>query len=186
MADNHTLARPYAQAVFELAEGRNTLEQWSKALTVAGQIASDDAVLDIIQRPDVGTEQQLTLLSQLAASLGETTLLGGNDNDGQNFLRLVIENDRVPVLPEIAERFEALKAEIEKTVDATVTAASELSEQEVVKIRDALAARLGQRVNVTTAVDPNLIGGAVISAGDFVIDGSVRSRLAKLATALTQ
>ncbi|MEM8984397.1 MAG: F0F1 ATP synthase subunit delta [Pseudomonadota bacterium] len=186
MADNQTLARPYAQALFDLARETNALEQWSGALDVARQIAGNADVLATIHRPSIGAEQRLELITGIANSLGDNHLLGGSSAEGKNFLRLLLENDRFGVLPEIADHFEALKAETEQTVDATVTSASELGGDQLAKIRDALASRLGQRVTVTNVVDPELIGGAVISAGDFVIDGSVRSRLARLANTLTQ
>lgn len=185
MADKQTLARPYAQAAFELARETNTLEQWSKALSAGREIASDASVLATIGRPDISADRQLELLTSLAAKLGDNYVFGGDDTEGKNFLRLLIENGRVDVLPEIADRFDMLKAETEQTVDATVTAANELSEDALARIRDALAERLGQRVTISARVDPGLIGGAVISAGDFVIDGSVKSRLARLANALT-
>ena len=186
MADKQTLARPYAKAAFEMARETNTLEQWSKAFGAMRAIAADAGVLAVIARPTVGEAEQLDLLSALAGQLGDAYVFGGNEASGRNFLRLLVENGRVDVLPEIAERFDALKAATEQTVDATVTAASELSEDTLARIRDALAERLGQRVTLTAAVDPDLIGGAVISAGDFVIDGSVKSRLARLANTLTQ
>ena len=185
MADKQTLARPYAQAAFELARDTNTLEQWSKALAAARAFAADTDVLATIARPGVAADKQLELLTSLAAKLGDAYVFGGSDSAGHNFLKLLIENGRVDVLPEIADRFDALKAATEQTVDATVTAATELSEDALARIRDALSSRLGQRVTLTAAVDPDLIGGAVISAGDFVIDGSVKSRLARLASSLT-
>ena len=186
MADKQTLARPYAQAAFELARDTNTLEQWAKALGAARAFAADAGVLATIAQPTTAPARQLELLTSLAESLGDNYVFGGAGKEGRNFLALLIENGRVDVLPEIADRFDALKAATEQTVDATVTAASELSEDALAKIRDALAAKLGQRVTLTAAVDPDLIGGAVISAGDFVIDGSVKSRLARLANTLTQ
>jgi F-type H+-transporting ATPase subunit delta len=111
-------------------------------------------------------------------------LLGGDHEMGTNLLRLLVENDRVEVLPEIAEHFEDMKADLENTVEVTVTAASPMSDELAGEIRQALHKKLGREVILSTAVDEELIGGAVIRAGDFVIDGSIRSRLEKLANVL--
>ncbi|MEO1034366.1 MAG: F0F1 ATP synthase subunit delta [Pseudomonadota bacterium] len=185
MADKQTLARPYAQAIFDLARETNTLEQWSHALAAGREFAANADVMAIVNRPTISEADQIGLLSSLAASLGDTYVFGDASGEGLNVLKLLIENDRIAVLPEIADHYETLKSEIEQTVDATVTSAVELSEDSLAKIRDALAKRLGQHVSLSTAIDPDLIGGAVISAGDFVIDGSVKTRLARLANALT-
>lgn len=184
MADAHTVARPYAQAVFELAQGSGYLELWSGALSAAADLAANEEVAAIIGDPRRSDAEQVSFLADLLERLGQAQTFG-DDGAGRNFLHLLVENDRVSVLPEISEHFETLKAETENTVDVTVTAASEMSETELDNIRKALADKLGRRINISTAIDRDLIGGAVIRAGDFVIDGSVRSRLAKLATALT-
>ena len=101
-----------------------------------------------------------------------------------NFLKLLLEYGRVDVLPEISDRFDALKADVENTVDVTVTSATELSSAQVTEIESALKSRLGRDVILSTVIDENLIGGAVIRAGDVVIDGSVRARLEGLSNAL--
>ena len=185
MADSHTLARPYAQALFEMAHAAGTLEQWSNALAVAATVGASPDVGNVIGDPKMSEADQVRFLTELFASAGESYLFGGSSTEGTNFLKLIVENDRVGVLPEIAERFDALKAETENTVDVTVTAASEIDAAQLETIKRALAERLGRRIDISTAIDKDLIGGAVIRAGDFVIDGSVRSRLAKLATALS-
>ena len=99
-------------------------------------------------------------------------------------MKLLLENGRAAVLPEIGSHFEALKAQVENSVDATVTSASALSKEQVQEIASALKQRLGRDVKVETKIDENLIGGAVIRAGDVVIDGSLRARLDGLANAL--
>ncbi len=107
-----------------------------------------------------------------------------DNQSGTNFLKLLIEYGRIAVLPEIAEHFEALKADIENTVDVTVTSATALNAAQQSEISTALKARLGRDINLETEIDENLIGGAVIRAGDVVIDGSLRARLDGLANAL--
>ena len=183
MADNNTIARPYAQAVFEIAREAGDLGQWSESLAIAGQLLSDDGLVEYLGNPAFNNTQRLEFLSGLFKKAGADLLAGGNEQ-GTNFLKLLLENRRVAVLPEIAEHYEAKKAKIENTVDAVVTSATKLSEGQVNDIAQALKKRLGCDVKVETEIDENLIGGAIIRAGDVVIDGSLRARLEGLATAL--
>ena len=185
MADNNTIARPYAQAVFELAREAGELAGWSEALDVAGQFLADGQVTAYLSDPAFNNEQRLEFLTGLFAKAG-ISLLGGQEKKGTNFLKLLLEYRRTAALPEIAAHFEALKAEIENIVDVTVTSASAISEVQRDAISTALRERLGRDVHIATAIDENLIGGAVIKAGDVVIDGSLRARLEGLATALTK
>ncbi len=183
MADNNTIARPYARAVFELAQEAGQLEAWSQSLDVAGALSSDGQIAEYLGNPEFSNEQRLEFLTGLFAR-GRARLLDGKDKQGTNFLKLLIENGRVAVLPEIAERFEALKAQVEGTVDVVVTSASKLSAKQEQEIIAALKKRLGREVRLETEIDENLIGGAVIRAGDVVIDGSLRARLDGLTNAL--
>jgi F-type H+-transporting ATPase subunit delta len=129
--------------------------------------------------------KRLDFLQGLIVSVGDaTSVLGGGDKKGSNFLRLLLEYDRVSVLPEIAAHFAALKAKVENTVDVTVTSAAPLHSAQQQAIVKALRQRLGSNVKLSTQVNEKLIGGAVIRAGDVVIDGSLRSRLEKLSNAL--
>ena len=183
MADNNTIARPYAQAVFELANDAGQLERWSAALELAGQLLADGQVAEFLSSPSLTNEQRLEFLSGLFASAGNKVLDGKNKR-GTNFLKLLLENGRAAVLPEIAEHFEVLKAKIENVVDVTVTSSVPLNKDQKNTISKALRERLGRDVKLETAIDENLIGGAVIRAGDVVIDGSLRARLDGLSTAL--
>ena len=185
MADNNTIARPYAKAVFEIANEAGDLANWSKSLDIAGQLLADSALVEYLGNPEFNNEQRLEFLTGLFKKAGAKVLKGG-DSKGTNFLKLLLENRRLAVLPEIAEHFEALKAKVENTVDAVVTSATKLSKKQVGDIAAALKKRLGCDVNVETEIDENLIGGAVIRAGDVVIDGSLRARLEGLATALVK
>jgi len=186
MADNNTIARPYADAIFSYAQESGALAAWSEALALAGPIMADGQVNGFLSRPALTDAQRLELLTGLFGQAGgEGSLLGGGDEHGLNFLRLLVENDRVNVLPEISQHFEALKAEVENTVDVIVTSAVPLDDSQRQEITEALKKRLGRDVRLQTEVDENLIGGAVISAGDVVIDGSLRARLEGLAGALT-
>ena len=183
MADNNTIARPYAQAVFELANEAGELSAWSESLDIAGQLLSDGGLVEYLSTPELSDARRLEFLSGLFKSANAKKLAGG-DKRGDNFLKLLLENRRANVMPEIAAHFEVLKADIENTVEATVTSATPLSSAQQKEMASALKKRLGREVNITTEIDENLIGGAVIRAGDVVIDGSLRARLEGLATAL--
>lgn len=186
MADNNTVARPYAEAVFELAREQQKLDAWGEALALAAELTADGRVAKFLANPRLNDEQRLAFLTGLMASAGgDDSVLGGRDRHGTNFLKLLVENERAYALPEIAEHFDALKDAIENTVEVTVTSATELSPEQKNSIVAALKARLGREVQLDTLTDESLIGGAVIRAGDVVIDGSLRSRLTGLANALT-
>ncbi|HNP65088.1 MAG TPA: F0F1 ATP synthase subunit delta [Woeseiaceae bacterium] len=183
MADNNTIARPYATAIFELAKDAALLGPWSESLAVAGQLLADRGLVEYLGNPQFNDEQRLVFLTGLFDKAG-AKMLAGNDEKGKNFLKLLIEYGRMRVLPEISNHFDLLKADVENTVDATVTSASKLNDKQVAEIAAALKKRLGREVRIETQIDENLIGGAVIRAGDVVIDGSLRARLEGLATAL--
>ena len=183
MADNNTIARPYAQAVFEIAEASGKLAEWSASLEAAGAVLADGQVADYLGNPSLTNERRLEFLNGLFDGAGASLLTGGNTH-GTNFVKLLLEYDRVAVLPEIAEHYEALKAEVENTVDVTVTSATPLSDDQTRDIAAALEKRLGRSVRIETKIDEDLIGGAVIRAGDVVIDGSVRARLDSLTNVL--
>jgi F-type H+-transporting ATPase subunit delta len=185
MADKHTLARPYARAAFDIARAENRMGQWSDALNIAGELLADGEAASFLQTPKLNDTQRLEFLTGLiTAAGGNNVVLDGSDEHGSNFLKLLLEYDRVDVLPQIAERFDQLKADVENTVDVTVTSAVALNDAQKAEITAALKTRLGRDVTLTTATDETLIGGAVIRAGDVVIDGSLRARLQGLATAL--
>lgn len=185
MADNNTVARPYAQAAFDVAQENNALAELSESLMAAAALFDDGQVAAFLARPSLNNEQRLKFLQGLFAKVvGEDSVFAGGSQHGTNFIKLLLEYRRVAVLPEISAHFEELKAKVENTVDAVVTSATQLSESQVSAIAAALKKRLGSDVNIETEIDENLIGGAVIRAGDVVIDGSLRARLEGLATAL--
>jgi F-type H+-transporting ATPase subunit delta len=183
MADNNTIARPYAQAVFELAHEAGELAKWSDGLSVAGELLADGVVAEYLSNPALNNDKRLEFLTGLFGK-ANAHVLAGNDAQGNNFLKLLLEYRRVAVLPEIAAHFEALKAKVENMVDVTVTSATRLSAEQQDEIATALKSRLGRAINLATEIDENLIGGAVIKAGDIVIDGSLRARLEGLGNAL--
>lgn len=174
MADAVTIARPYAKAVFEVASAEGRLERWSDLLEGLGQVVGDPRVEAVLGDPQFGSEKIAGLIFE--------ALSGRLDSQGQNFVRLLAEYDRLDVLPEIAVRFEALRAEAERTVDVDVASAAPLSEEYRQHLANSLRRRLGRDVRLQCRIDESLIGGAVIRAGDLVIDGSLRGRLNQLTT----
>ena len=178
-----TLARPYARAAYAIAREAGAAAQWSDALAFAARVAADPRVQSLLGHPQLDRADAVTLLSPPAA--GASSDLFANDRFG-DFLGLLADNRRLSLLPEIAGLFEELRAEAERIVKAKITSAAALSAAELDTIKAALKRRFAREVEVETAVDESLIGGAVIDAGDVVIDGSVRSKLARLQTALAQ
>ena len=187
MADNNTVARPYAQAVFEVAQENAALDELSASLAAARDLLADGQVVTFLGQPSLNDDQRLEFLQALfAEAVGKGSVFAGGSQHGTNFLKLLLENGRVAVLPEIAQQFEALKAKVENSIDAVITAAAPLSKAQEKAIAGSLAEKLGRDVRISTQIDENLIGGAVIRAGDVVIDGSLRARLEGLANALTK
>ncbi len=185
MADLNTIARPYAEAVFDIARASQALDELSESLGAARLLMADGQVEGFLANPALDDGQRLEFLHGLfAATVGEGSVFAGGSQHGTNFLRILLENDRVAALPEIAEQYEALKARVQNTVDVVVTSATPLSSERQADIARALKARFGSDVRLATEIDEDLIGGAVIRAGDIVIDGSVSSRLSSLTNAL--
>ncbi|MDP2029941.1 MAG: F0F1 ATP synthase subunit delta [Thiobacillus sp.] len=176
MSELSTLARPYADAVFRMAQGENDLAGWSSRVATLAMIVSDAQVARLIADPAVSSDRVAGLVIDVAgASLGER---------GANFVKVLAENGRLTVLPEISVQFESLKANAESTVEATITSAQELSQAQIDELVAGLKARFNRAVTVQVAVDAELIGGAVIAIGDQVIDGSVKGRLQRMTFAL--
>ena len=176
MAENLTIARPYAEAVFASSDADGTLARWSQALQRLAMIVSDPDVHNAIGDPKVGPEQ---LYGLIAAGTG-----GELNAEAQNFVRVLIRNDRLAVLPEIATLFEALKNEREGVIEAQIESAFPLDDAALVQLVGDLERRFKRKVRPQVTVDRALIGGALITVGDEVIDGTVRGRLASMASAL--
>lgn len=176
MAEMQTLARPYAEAVFELARARNQLKQWSEMLAFITAVAADERMRQIADDPRVDRAKFLNLVLGVCEQRV--------DEPGANFIRLLVDNRRLALLPEIVTQYESLRAEAEARVEATVISAFPLEAAQLETVGAALRRKLGREVNLKTEVDKTLMGGIVIRAGDLVIDGSVRGRLAELATHL--
>jgi F-type H+-transporting ATPase subunit delta len=177
MADKLTVARPYARAAFAEARGEERLTPWSQALKVAAQVVKDPRVEGLLDNPRVTATQLADLVIGIAGpDLGE---------HGENFVRTLAANRRLAYLPEISEQFEVLKDVAEGVADVTVTSAAALDEARQKKLIAALEKRLKRKVRLHSEIDPGLIGGAILRAGDLVIDGSLSARLARIAYELT-
>lgn len=177
MADRITVARPYARAAFEEARAQERLTPWSEALETAAQVVRDPRVEALMGNPHVTPEE----LSDLVISIAGTPL----NDEGANFVRTLAANRRLAYLPEISTLFDTLKDEAEGIADVTVTSAAALDQAQQQKITGALEKRLRRKVRLHCATDPQLIGGAIVRAGDLVIDGSLSTKLARIAYELT-
>ncbi|WP_133499274.1 F0F1 ATP synthase subunit delta [Cognatilysobacter terrigena] len=173
MSQALTLARPYARAAFNAARDEGRVTAWSQALAFAARVAADPQAQAVLKHPQLTSQQATRLLA-----------IEGSDASVQRFLTMLADNRRLELLPEITGLFEQLRAEAERVVKARVTSASQLSDAELAAIRDGLKRRFGREVELESAVDASLIGGAVIDAGDVVIDGSVKGKLERLQSAL--
>jgi len=176
VAERATIARPYAKAAFLYAQGANAFAQWSKELAVAAQITADPRVAALLTSPQYTQTQVVETLQGVAGAPFDPAV--------QNFIRLLAENHRLHVLPEIAAHYELLRSQVENTVDVEVISAVALDEAQKEKLSRALNTRLKRQVRMQNSVDPTLLGGAVVRAGDLVIDGSIKGRLERLATEL--
>jgi F-type H+-transporting ATPase subunit delta len=176
MSELSTLARPYAEAVFRLAQEESDLAGWSSRIATLAAIVSDAQLARLNADPAVAADRVAGLVIEVAGnSLGER---------GASFVKVLAENDRLSVLPEISVQFETLKANAEGTIEATISSAQELTQAQVDDLVAGLKAKFNRAVTVQVAVDPELIGGAVIAIGDKVIDGSVKGRLQRMSFAL--
>jgi F-type H+-transporting ATPase subunit delta len=177
MTDKRTIARPYARAAFAAAQTLGVLSAWSDALHTAATVIEDPRIESLLGNPHVTSKQLADLVidiggGKLGAPWGELVLA-------------LAQNGRLRVLPEIATLFDALKDETEGVVDVTVTSAITLDAKQQETLSAALARRLKRQVRLHSEVDAALIGGAVIRAGDLVIDGSLRTRLERMAFELS-
>ncbi|MEN1728554.1 MAG: F0F1 ATP synthase subunit delta [Pseudomonadota bacterium] len=178
MLNRTTLARPYARAVFQVARDAGQLGEWSDTMAFAAEVASSDEIQQFNGDPRVGREQLLALITDL----------GGERFTDQvkNFLKVLMNYDRLDLLPEIAAQYEFYRREAEARLRVEVSSALPMSKEETGRLAERLKARFGREIDLDVDVDESLIGGAVIRAGDQVIDGSVRGRLEQLGRQLAR
>ena len=176
MAELSTLARPYAKAAFEYAVDAKDLQGWSDSLKTVAAVCQNDKVVSMLNSPSITLVQQAK----------RTIEICGNEVNlkTQGFISVLAENKRLKLLPQISKPVETLKANREKTIEVSVVSAVELNDMQKNTLASALSAKLEREVNMQVSVDTTLIGGAIIRAGDTVIDGSICGRLTTLAQAL--
>lgn len=176
MAESTTIARPYAQAAFKLAQQKQALPVWAEMLGLAAVVATDAGMRKLLDNPRITPEQ----LADLFVDICGDRL----NDDGRNMMRLLAERRRLALLPEIFGLYEQFKSEAEGTVKAQLITAFPATDAQKQSIAAALKQRFGRDVELEYVTDPTLMGGAVVRAGDLVIDGSVRGKLTRLGTAL--
>ena len=181
MADFETAARPYARAFFELAQSEDLLQSWQDRLSLAAAIAADADMKAFLEQPDVLPRELGELFLSVLSGAGLES-----DNDFENAIRLLAENSRLAALPAITGLFATMKQEAEGKIEVQVRSAQELSAEQQQNIAVSMAKRLGKEVSITTEIDASLIAGAIITAGDLVIDGSASGRIDKLSLAVNK
>ena len=178
MAEFATLARPYANAAFDVAKSAGRLDEWSRGLNLLALASEDSTLQTVIALPmTTAPEKAHKLIELFRDELSDPV---------RQFVHVLAENKRLSLLAEITSQFEVRRAEEARTLDVEVTTAVSLSDAEQNRFQEILERRFEQQINLTTTVDETVIGGAHIRAGDTVIDGSLRGRLAKLGEAFAR
>ncbi|MCX7065633.1 MAG: F0F1 ATP synthase subunit delta [Proteobacteria bacterium] len=176
MPEIATIARPYANAIFELAKSKRALDGWSRELAVLAAVAAEPSIKDVIDSPAATSVQKANSLARVC----------GDDlsREGKQLLQVLAGNRRLHLLAEIGTQYEELRAQEQATLEVEVVSAYALDDAEQTRIIEALARRFEREIVLTSRVDESLLGGAIIRAGDTVIDGSVRGKLEKLSETL--
>lgn len=176
MAEASTLARPYAQAVFNQASKDGSFAGWSETLGFLTEVTTNQSIQEIISNPEIQRKDVITLIEDIAKDK--------LDEKGINFLKVTAENGRLELIPEIAGSYELLKAERSDSIEAMVTSAFAVNATQKKSITEALKKKFACEVTIKSEIDKTLIGGIIIRAGDVVIDGSVKTQLEKITHSL--
>jgi F-type H+-transporting ATPase subunit delta len=176
MSEQITIARPYAEAAFSLAREQKALPRWAQMLGVVSDIASDPTVRAALDNPKLDNAAKESLLLSLCGD--------ALDAEGKSFIRVLLESDRIAVLPDIRSLFDALKDGADGVARAQIVSAFELDDAQLASLKAALEKRFGKKIEATVSVDPQLIGGARVTVGDTVIDASVRGELQAMSSQL--
>ena len=175
MSELTTIARPYAKAAFDFAVEKGNTETWAEMLFFAAQVAQNESVAQLLKGGRAGTEMTEMFL---------TICEGQLDGNGQNLIKVMAENGRLSVLPLVSEQYLGLVAEYKREVVADIVSGTELTKDQEAALIASLEKRLARKVKLNCSVDKSLIAGLVITAGDLVIDGSVRGKIDRLADSL--
>ncbi len=176
MAELTTIARPYAEAAFSLARDQNALPVWSQMLKLAATVVADGRIADALDNPKLDAPAKESLLLSVCGD--------GLNAEGRNFVRVLVEADRIALMPAIASLFETLKDDADGVAKATIETAFELTPEDLADLTIALERRFKRKVEATVVVNPDLVGGARITVGDNVIDGTVQEQLRAMAVQL--
>jgi F-type H+-transporting ATPase subunit delta len=176
MSELATLARPYAEAVFKRAKETGKADNWSEMLLFIATVTKDKELSVFIDNPNVSKDD----LTRLMLDICQEQITA----EGVNFLKLLIQNDRLPLVPLIATLYEQYRSADEGYVDANVLTAYACSKEEQKQLASSLEKMLNKKVRLNMDIDKSLIGGVVVRAGDLVIDGSIRGQLQQLAKRL--
>jgi F-type H+-transporting ATPase subunit delta len=176
MAEITTIARPYAEAAFALAREQNALPVWSEMLKLAGAVVADPRIAEALDNPKLDTGAKESLLLSIC---GERL-----NNEGRNFVRILVAGDRIMLLPAIQAQFEALKDDADGVAKATIETAFPLSDADLAELTAALSRKFGRKVEASVFVKPELIGGARVTVGDNVIDATIAEQLRAMAVQL--
>ncbi len=176
MSSLATLARPYAKAAFELAQDEQALARWDDMLSLASSIAADHSMVKLLDSPEVSSDQTVSIITEA----------GGEAFDGRfrDFLSVLAANGRLPLLPSVTGLYRRLRDKAERRLSVKVVSAIALDEDQAGRLQEALARRFECEIELENEIDAEVIGGAVVYAGDQVIDGSLRGRLQKLSNSL--
>lgn len=175
MSEFITVARPYARAAFDFAVEHQALDRWQQMLAFTAEVAKNEQVAELID----GALAPEALANLFIAICGEQL-----DDAGQNLIKVMAENKRLPALADVLAEFIQLRAAHDATAEVEVISASELSDKQLSNISAAMTKRLSRNVKLNCKIDKSVVAGVIIRAGDMVIDGSVRGRLERLADAL--
>ena len=175
MSEFVTVARPYAKAAFDFAVENQSVDRWQYMLAFAAEVTKNEQMAELLS----GALAPETLAESFIAVCGDQL-----DAHGQNLIKVMADNGRLKVLPDVLEQFIRLREAREATVEVEVTSANALSEDQLEKISVAMEKRLSRKVKLNCKIDKSVVAGVIIRAGDMVIDGSVRGRLERLADVL--
>lgn len=180
MADMTSIARPYAKAAFEFALEHQQIVAWSEFLGQLSLFINEPVCAAFLANPTVSSEQQ----GQMLLAVVEKFKIGSDIAQAKQFVELLAHNKRLLVIPTISKLYQDLRASYERTLAVDVCSFSSLSKEQIVRLSERLSQRLQRQVTLSVSIDPELLGGAIIRAGDLVFDGSVRTQIKKLSTNL--
>ena len=181
MSEAKTIARPYASACFEVAQESDNTNEWLLFLEAAAEVVADEAMLNLVKSPGIDKQALAKTIFAIANKASNVSEL----DERRNFILLQSQNSRLEALTEIKKQFLQMKQELEKVIEATITTASEISDESLSTIKTALENKLQQSVSIEVMMDEGLIGGAKIQIGDNMIDASIRSQINELGRILT-